>query len=292
MSVKMKPWRMRPDTRNIVSKAYKLCKEMNETYGQRVTVRQIYYHLFSNGLIQLTQRDYQKVVRIITKARLKGYIPFEWIEDRSRTPLWKMLYDDIPDFLNKIKNRYAKNTWANQENFVIILIEKEALAQIVWDIAEEYNVFVFPTKGFSSWSMFVEDIKELYEYFGAGKRLVVLVLSDLDPSGECIKEDYEFKFMFMTDELGFPEPLIEKIAVTEEQIKKYNIPMIEKHYRNKGIVKICELDALDPKVLRQTVKEAIEKYVDVEQVKMDLEIETDEIKMLESLIELSKKMQN
>src|SRR3990170_7468195 len=95
IEVKRKEWRMEPLTRVIVSEAYKLCKEMNESYGQKVAVRQIYYYLFSNGIVQLTQRDYGKVCRFMTEARKRGYIPFECIEDKSRNPLWAMLYENI-----------------------------------------------------------------------------------------------------------------------------------------------------------------------------------------------------
>ena len=114
---------------------------------------------------------------------------FAWIEDRSRNPLWTMLYENLQQFLDMMMRIYRRNIWKDQDNFIIVLIEKEALAPVIWDIAKEYNVPVFPTKGFSSWSMFVEDLKRLVEYFGEDKKLVVLVLSDLDPSGRYIKED-------------------------------------------------------------------------------------------------------
>jgi hypothetical protein len=283
---------MRPETRILVSEAYKLCKEMNESYKQRVTVRQIYYHLFSKGIIELTTRYYQKVVQTMTKARKRGYIPFDWIEDRSRTPLWTMLYQNLKHFLYAVKHQYKKNTWFNQENFVIVLIEKEALAQIVWDIAEKYNVFVFPTKGFSSWSMFIEDIKKLVEYFGKGKKLIVLVLSDLDPSGQYIKNDYINKFQFMFEELGFKMPdVIEKIAVTSEQVQKYNLPPMKKKYKEK-IIHIWELDALDPKILRDIVKETIEKYMDLEQLYEDMQTEEKEKEVLQFLIDEMKTYSN
>lgn len=285
IEVRLKKWNMRRETRTIVSEAYTLCKEMNETYKQKVTVRQIYYHLFSTGIIELTQRDYQKVCHILTEARKRGYIPFNWVEDRSRNPLWTMLYEDAQDFLGRIMNEYKRNTWKNQDNFIIILVEKEALAPIIWDIAKEYNVPVFPTKGFSSWSMFVEDLKSLVEYFGEDKELIVLVLSDLDPSGEHIKEDYENKFKFMVKELNFKEPhAIEKIAVTEEQIKEYDLSPMQKKYRNKGVLNIWELDALDPKILRDIVKKAIERFIDLEQLHNNAEAELKEKEALQFLI--------
>lgn len=281
----MKAWNMQPQTRTIVSEAYRLCKELNESYKQKVTVRQIYYHLFSKGIIQLTQPEYRKVCRTMTEARKRGYIPFEWIEDRSRNPLFEMLYENVQHFLKLMMMKYKRNTWNKQDNYVIVLIEKEALAPIIWDIAKEYNVSVFPTKGFSSWSMFTEDIKTIAEYFGKDKKLIVLVLSDMDPSGKYIKEDYENKFKFMTKELGFKQPdIIQKIAITNEQVQKYCLPPMKKYYKKKGILDIWELDALDPKILRSIVKEAIEKYIDLEQLREDLDFENRELELLAFLV--------
>jgi hypothetical protein len=284
--VKMKKWNMRPKTRIIVSEAYKLCKEMNERYNQRVTVRQIYYYLFSKGIIQLDSKGYHTLCYVMTEARKRGYIPFNWIEDRSRDPLWIMLYDNLKHFFNLMIDRYKRNTWKNQENFVIILVEKEALASIVWDIAKNYNVFVFPTKGFSSWSMFVGDIKTLVDYFGKNKKLVVLVFSDLDPSGQLIGQDYVNKFEYMVRELGFQKPeIIERVAVTPEQVEQFNLPPRKKTYKRKGTLDIWELDALNPKILRDIVKNAIERYLDLEQLSKDLQYEKEEKSNLVALIE-------
>jgi hypothetical protein len=133
--------------------------------------------------------------------------------------------------------------------------------------------------------MFVEDIRRLAEYFGEGKKLIVLVLSDLDPSGNYIKGDYINKFKFMEDELSFTMPItFEKIALTPEQVQQYNLPWIKKNYRNE-ILDIVELDALPPNVLREIVKDAIEKYMDMEQLYEDLQIEKREKETLQFLIE-------
>lgn len=129
--VERKKWNMKPKTRVIVSTAYKLSQEMNEVYNQRVTVRQIFYHLFSRGVVENNPRGYNSVGYAMTQARKRGYIPFEWIEDRSRKSLYSLMYDDLSEFLRFIIQQYKRNTWLNQKYFVIVLVEKESLSNII-----------------------------------------------------------------------------------------------------------------------------------------------------------------
>lgn len=147
-------------------------------------------------------------------------------------------------------------------------------------------MFVFPTKGFSSWSMFVIDIRTLVNIFGKDQELVVLLLSDLDPSGQYIGKDYVNKFDYMVEELGFKTPaVIKRIALTKEQVQEFNLPPRHKKYKKKGVLQIWELDALPPKVLRSILKEAVEEYINLEQFFRDLKEEQAEKKELLTWIE-------
>lgn len=102
---------------------------------------------------------------------------------------------------------------------------------------------------------------------------------------EDISRKTENKFKFMVKELDFKEPhALEKIAVTEEQIKEYNLPPMQKKYRNKGVLNIWELDALGPKILRDILKKAIERFIDLEQLHSNIETELKEKETLQYLI--------
>jgi len=47
-------------------------------------VRQLYYQCFAHGWIEKTEREYQKIIRLLTDAREAGLFDFDAIEDRGR----------------------------------------------------------------------------------------------------------------------------------------------------------------------------------------------------------------
>jgi len=254
-----------------------------------VTIRQIFYHLVAKGIIENTQKEYAKLDRILVKARKAGFIPFEWIEDRSRNPLIVPLHRSILEYMKEKIEHYYKDTWENQPNFIIILLEKEALAGIVWSVASYFNVPVFPTKGYSSWSMFYDDLRKLVMKY-SDKNLVILVLGDYDPSGTDIPRDHIEKLKF----LGINPTIVERVALTKEQVVEYQLPpqmakkidpRYEKFSQEYGEHSV-ELDALKPSILREMVHKAILKYLDLEKLSSDLEIEKKEKDLLKEVLNL------
>lgn len=273
-AIHFEPYRPQQETQSIIVESKRFAKA-----EKPVTIRQIFYHLVSRNILKNTEREYKKLVRILVRARKAGFVPFEWIEDRSRNPLILPLYPNILDYIENKIERYYKDTWQNQPCFIIILLEKEALAGIVWEVASIYNVPVFPTKGYSSWSMFYKDIRSQVQKY-SDKPLVVLVLGDYDPSGTDIPRDHLEKLEF----LGVRPTVVERIALTREQVVEYRLPpqmakrddpRYERFAQEYGEHSV-ELDALRPSTLRNIVEEAILKYLDHEAFVKDWEIEQQE----------------
>jgi len=256
------------------------------------TIRQVYYHLVSMNIIANTKKEYKNMGKVLVKARKAGHIPWEWIEDRSRRSLIIPVYSDPNAFLRESVKHYYKDTWANQDRIVVIILEKEALTNIVWGVASFYNVPVFPMKGYGSWSIFQEDIREYVQRYPE-KELIVLVLGDFDPSGIDIPRDYEEKMRFF----GM-NPKIIRVALTKDQVETYHLPsQLAKSTdpRYDGFVEIhgsasVELDALSPSILRDLVRKAILSFLDDDSFMKDCEIEKREknklIEVGDALIEL------
>lgn len=273
-SISYEPYRPRKETLKIIYEAKKFAEA-----EKPVTIRQIFYHLVSKGILRNSENEYQNLDNKLVRARKAGFIPFEWIRDRSRNPLIIPLHDSPSEYLQEKIEHYYKDTWKNQPYLVVILLEKEALAEIVWQIASYYNVPVFPTRGYSSWSMFHGNLRQIAEKY-PDKPIVMLIFGDYDPSGLDITRDYIQKLEF----LGIYPDIIQRIALTKDQVTKYQLPPLpiksddprSEKFRKEYGDDVVELDALKPSLLRSMVNEAILKYLDLEAFKKDVELEQQE----------------
>lgn len=258
-----------------------------------VTIRHIYYCLLGQRVLTKEEKDYKnKLVKIMTRARLSGLVPWNWIIDTSRRVLEVDLYDSVKEFLTKQIPYYYKDTWENQRRYILVWVEKEALATPLWQTVNHYNIPVFPAKGYDSWTHFLEAVKKMREM--EDKELVVLYLGDHDPSGMNMPSDLQNRCKLMNLNVRF-----ERIAITEEQIDQYNIPKLplrkdpkkgkykdpraEKYVEKYGAW-FVELDALKPSVLKQIVTEKVEELLDLEAFGDDLNAEEEEKEFLKDYV--------
>ena len=105
-----------------------------------MTLRQTYYQLVSMPIIDNNKNEYQKLSVALVWARKKGIIPWEWLEDRTRQPRQVSMWSNLTSFFDTVKRSYRKNVWENQENHVVLWVEKDALSGIFQRIADKYGV--------------------------------------------------------------------------------------------------------------------------------------------------------
>lgn len=55
-----------------------------QSKGYTLTVRQLYYQLVARGFVENTMRSYNRIVDLLSKARLAGLVDWYAIEDRTR----------------------------------------------------------------------------------------------------------------------------------------------------------------------------------------------------------------
>jgi hypothetical protein len=247
---------------------------INDVLGQyegRLTVRQIFYRLISPPYqyMEGTDPKYKSFDRMITKARERGDVDWRRILDRSRSKLGgDSGYEGVEDFTNHVKDtlsnissHYSKRLWTNQQIMPVIFIEKDALSRVVFDVAEDYNVAVYPTRGFSSFTFLKEFIEEMN-----GERVHVLAMTDHDPSGVEMHND----LLRRLPRYGGDFIDVEKIGLTYDQITAYGLasnPTKKADSRKKKYIakfgdRTWELDAIPPDELKRVVKTSIEKFID------------------------------
>jgi hypothetical protein len=116
-----------------------------------MTVRQMFYQLVSLALIAKTEQAYKgQVIRQLSEARLQGVIPFGWIADNTRWMRKPTTYTGIHDALERMADYYRRDVWADQDAYVEIWLEKDALAGVLYQVTYEWDVPLMVTRGYPS----------------------------------------------------------------------------------------------------------------------------------------------
>jgi hypothetical protein len=226
-----------------------------------MTVRQVFYQLVSRAVTAKTEQEYKAtVVRLLTDMRLSGEIPFGWIADNTRWMRKPQSYSSLEAALSQTAQCYRRSVWDQQPAYVEIWCEKDALAGVLYEETEIWDVPLMVTRGYASVS-FLHGAAQAIQ--AQEKPAFIYYLGDFDPSGVNISRDVERKLSTFSPNADIH---FQRIAVTLEQISVLRLPTRptkKSDPRSKGFdVQSVELDAIPPRTLRELVHEHIEQHVD------------------------------
>ena len=227
-----------------------------------MTVRQVFYRLVSAGVIEKSESAYNKVVvRLLTRMRLEGRIPWSWITDGTRWMHKSVRYGSVEEALEATKQHYRRDYWRELDDYVEVWLEKDALAGVLYRVTDEWGVPLMVTRGFASLS-YVHNAAETIER--VGKPTFIYYFGDDDPSGAEIDRNLERR---LREFAPYSQIHFERVAVRREQIDQYALPTRPTkrganhgHGLHEG--ESVEVDALPPAALLDLVRGAIERHVD------------------------------
>jgi hypothetical protein len=234
---------------------------------RRITPRQYYYHSIQTlGLDVSTSQKatnaYARIDYIINKARLGGIIPFNSIIDTTSLYGTQQYPFSIEHFLARQSLKYRSNWFENQECYVEVWIEKEALSRIANEIADTLGVFVSCSGGRNTWSQIHSAIRR---FNAMGKETnYILYFGDLDPIGKDILQWLRETFPI----LKCYNVEIEEVALNIRDVERFNLTRLplKSHQKQKNMLQwykdnYCEygteLDALEPDILKKKIETAI-----------------------------------
>ena len=258
--------------------------------GTRLTVRQIYYRLVAKQLIPNSTGSYRSVKEALVHARRGGLIPYQDIEDRTRAihqPSGEDEYEPAAYFnayyshLKALDQKYDLPRWWGQPKKVMVLVEKQALSAIFQSVTDECGVDLVVCRGYPSLTLLWEISQRLEDADDYTEEFQLLYFGDFDPSGadieratgDSLTDDFDLSFD------------IERVAITMDQIKLYNIPPAPAKTTDSrtagfiadtGVAWQVELDAIEPVVLQGLIEDAIEGlfdddiYDDIRQAELDI----------------------
>jgi hypothetical protein len=118
-----------------------------------MTVRQVFYQALPTGLIVKTEREYKGTIcRLLTQMRKKGEIPYRWIADNTRWMRKPKTHSSMQVMLEETAKFYRRALWQEQEAYVEVWLEKDALSGVLWEVTSRYDVPLMVTRGYPSFS--------------------------------------------------------------------------------------------------------------------------------------------
>lgn len=250
-----------------------------------LTNRQLYYQLVAADLIPNAQEVYKRICKFLTDARYGGHIDWSAIEDRGRTPEKHSEWNNVKDLISSAVASYRLPRWKDQDYYVELYCEKQAMESVLKPIADKYHIYFGANKGYSSASTMYDLAQRIKEQIIDGRSAIILYLGDHDPSGLDMIRDIRARINeFLTaseDSYIDADFKVIPVALNMQQIKKYNPPPNPAKItdpRAKGYIaefgnKSWELDALKPEVLNSLTESAIQDYIDVDKYNAWIELE-------------------
>lgn len=227
----------------------------------QLTLRQLYYQFVSRDLIPNSEKSYKALGGVVSDGRLAGLIDWEAIEDRGRELKDQPYWDSVRSYCYSSPRWYFTDLWADQPRRVEVWIEKEALTSVIVNVCEELRVPYFACKGYNSQSEAWRAGQRMEGYIADGQEPLVIHLGDHDPSGiDMTRDNLERLAMFAGEHVQ-----VERIALNIDQVRRYNPPpnptklgdSRSSDYVSKYGHTSWELDALEPRVIVQLVRDAI-----------------------------------
>jgi hypothetical protein len=105
------------------------------------TVRQVFYALTVRGLISKVEQEYHRtVIRLLVDMREAGLIPFGWIADNTRWMRKPSTFVGLDSCLKSTAKFYRRDLWEAMPCYVEVWCEKDALAGVLMEETEVYDV--------------------------------------------------------------------------------------------------------------------------------------------------------
>jgi hypothetical protein len=228
------------------------------------TVRGIMYAVVSAGWLPDTSvRSYRLVQRILNTLRKKRVIPFDWVVDNIRETRKPSSWTGLDDFADTVSNVYRKDFWAQLDEHICIIVEKDTVAGRIWPVTDEYDVALHALRGFSS-TTFASEIG--LQWATIERPITAYFIGDHDPSGLGIETSINSP---LRDSSGRDDFRLKRLAVLPEHFDTFDIRPLkpkEKDTRAKRFVaeygeRCAEVEAIPADELRLMVRDAIESHI-------------------------------
>jgi len=248
----------------IVAQANKIIAQY-QAQGFDLTLRQLYYQFVARDIIPNEQKEYKKLGEVLLEGRMAGLIDWLAIIDRTRNLADLAHWSDPAQIVQAVAEQFRVDLWASQPNRVEVWVEKDAAIGVVMGICQQLDVPYFSCRGNTSASEMWVGAQRFKKHIRNGQEPIILHFGDHDPSGVDMTRDIRERLAIF----GTPVD-VRRLALNMEQVEEYQPPpnpAKEADSRFKGYVELYgneswELDALEPSVLAQLIRDEVASLID------------------------------
>lgn len=263
--IKYEEWKPSKESLAVVLKANEII-ELYQRQGFDLTLRQLYYQFVSRDIIPNKQSEYDRLGSLISRARRAGLVDWSAIVDRTRNLRSLPSWDTPGDIISAVSRQFRLDHWQDQDNYVEVWFEKDALMGVFESAANPLRVPFFSCRGYTSDSEIWSAAQRLRSK--RGQQPIILHFGDHDPSGIDMTRDIQDRLRLF----GAKNIEVRRLALNMNQIRQYDPPpnpAKETDSRFSGYQaeygdESWELDALEPTVLAKLVKDEVRELVDIE----------------------------
>lgn len=232
------------------------------------------------------QKSYKDLTDLLTRMRAEGIIPHDAISDDTRPETLWNVFPSADAFIRGEVEGFGRGYWRDlmqsQEVHVEIAVEKNTAVKIVAEVAMRYTIPVTSLRGMTSMPT-KNRIAKRFKATGKS-RLVLLLATDFDPTGEAIAENLA---KGLRDEFGVDDLAAYKIAVTPDQaVELGTVQSVEgiglkagdtkaRKFRERHGTDVVayELEALSVADMQRLTAESIDAVLDIELLNAEREAE-------------------
>lgn len=242
-----------------------------------ITVRGLFYRVMSLGLVPKTDAGYSVVQRENLKMRRAGELPYGWITDGTRLRLQPETWTSARAALENTARMYRQSLWIDQGIHVEVWCEKDAIRGVVYPVTADFDVPLMISRGYSSETFLYQTAEDIND---EGRDAVIYQLGDHDRDGVLAWKHTQRKLReFVSNDI---ELIFERIAVTPEQITELELPT--RHDKTQsGFGPCVEVDAIPSSTLRDLLRDAIEQWIDPEELRLTRIAEDSEREVLQRI---------
>ena len=139
--------------------------------GFKLTLRQLYYQFVARDLLpdswidpvynpkhglpadtKNTMKNYKRLGDLINDGRLAGKIDWNAIEDRTRNLQSSPHWSSPHSIVRACASQYAVDLWEDQDAYVEVWVEKDALIGVLERVCTDLDVPYFACRGYTSQS--------------------------------------------------------------------------------------------------------------------------------------------